>query len=72
MTPKQAQDYIYQQVLIMAEQQHPGRKDLQNQFCIGFLLAQLAHTFYVDNANYYRFRDRVEELGYTKSTRQKR
>ena len=51
MTPKQAQDYIYQQVLIMAEQQHPGRKDLQNQFCIGFLLAQLAHTFYVDNVN---------------------
>lgn len=65
MTPKQAQQYILEQVDLMSQHQYPNNKDLQNQFKIGFLLAQLATAFTYDNASYYRFRDTVHKLGYT-------
>ena len=65
MTPKQAQDYILGQLNIMAEHVHPGNKDLQNQFKIGFLTGQLASAMYRDSIYYTLFRKRVHELGYT-------
>ena len=48
----------------MAEEQYPERQDLQVQFAIGFLLAQLASAMQYDSAVYTRFRQRVSELGY--------
>lgn len=65
MTPKQAQQYILEQLDLMAEHQYPGQKDLQSQFKIGFLTGQLSTLFLRDNWNYYRFKQAVKELGYT-------
>lgn len=64
MTPQQAQTYILEQLELMAQDQYPGNKDLQNQFKIGFLAGNLASAFLNDNLTYYRFKQRVSELGY--------
>lgn len=65
MTPKQAQQYILSQLDLMAEHQYPGQKDLQNQFKIGFLTAQLAEAFRTDSYSYTLFKQTVKTLGYT-------
>lgn len=65
MTPKQAQQYILEQIDLMAEHCYPNSKDLQNQFKIGFLTGQLASAMLIDSLHYTRFRKRVHELGYT-------
>lgn len=64
MTPEQAQNYILEQITLMAEHKYPNSKDLQNQFKIGFLAGNLASAFRHDNWTYYRFKQRVQELGY--------
>lgn len=64
MTPQQAQEYILAQLDLMARHKYPDNKDLQNQFKIGFLAGNLASAFLKDNYIYYRFKQRVQELGY--------
>jgi len=64
MTPQQAEQYILEQLQLMAQDQYPNNKDLQNQFKIGFLTGNLASAFLHDNYTYYRFKERVSQLGY--------
>lgn len=65
MTPQQAQQYILDQLALMAEHKYPGNKDLQNQFKIGFLTGQLTTAMLRDNYAYYGFRECVHRMGYT-------
>lgn len=65
MTNQQAQQYILEQLDIVAQHRYPNRKDLQNQFKIGFLTGQLTTAMLRDNYTYYAFRECVHRLGYT-------
>lgn len=71
MTLEQHQQWILAQINEIAETQYPNRKELQSQFKIGFLTAQLAQAQYRDSYYTEAFRDRVRELGYTQKTNNK-
>jgi hypothetical protein len=67
MTPDTAQQLILSQLAIIAESRYPNNPELQAQFKIGFLTAQLAQTWSADSRNYTQFKMTVNELGFTQA-----
>lgn len=66
MTANSAQELILTQLDIIAQSRYPNDPQLQAQFKIGFLTAQLAHTWLTDSRYYTEFKHTVNRLGYTK------
>jgi hypothetical protein len=67
MTPDTAQQLILTQLDIIAQSRYPNRPELQAQFKIGFLTAQLARAWHEDSHNYSYFKMTVHHLGFTQA-----
>jgi hypothetical protein len=75
MTAEQRHSVILSQLDIIAESRYPNEPELQAQFKIGFLTAQLARAWHEDSQHYSYFKMTVHHLGFTqadKTTKTKR
>ena len=68
MTAEQQHTVILTQLAIIAEQRYPNEPELQAQFKIGFLTAQLARAWQQDSQHYAQFKMTVNALGFTQTT----
>jgi hypothetical protein len=71
MTPDTAQQLILTQLAIIANSRYPNKPELQAQFKIGFLTAQLAQTWSADSQHYAQFKMTVNALGFTQTNKHK-
>jgi hypothetical protein len=69
MNLEQQHRVILTQLDIIAKTRYPNRPELQAQFKIGFLTAQLAHAWLEDSHNYSYFKHSVNALGFTQATK---
>ncbi len=67
MTQESAQQLILTQLAIIAQSRYPNRPELQAQFKIGFLTAQLAQAWHEDSQHYSYFKQTVHHLGFTQA-----
>ena len=69
MNHEQPHRVILTRLEILAITVYPNRPELQAQFKIGFLTAQLAHAWLEDSHNYSYFKHSVNALGFTQATK---